>query len=189
MAEDDSGRRSRLRRMKMGRAEKLYYLEHRFMRDLFYSDDKDSLKKLSDWYYYRSIVDVFNRRDPEEPIILKDEDFTVTEGRLRGSNAVMLKVDMPEATESPLCRTIYMVCSDDHKEKLFATIERYKDDSFGLCAWLSSEQYVVFETDISYSRWGEKERIREIFGELPELEGKLAEINRKYGGQKHAVSG
>jgi hypothetical protein len=48
---------------------------------------------------------------------------------------------------------------------------------------------VVFETDISYSRWGEKERIREIFGELPKLKGKLAEINRKYGGQKHAVSG
>ena len=189
MAEDDPGRRGRMSRMKMGRAKKLYYLEHRFMRDLFYSDDKDAMKKLSDWYYYRSIVDVFNRRDPEETVVLKDEDFTVTEGRLKGSNAVVLKVDLPEATESPLCRTIYMVCSDDRREKLFVTVERYKDDSYGLCAWLSPEQYVVFETDISYSQWGEKERIREIFEELPETKRKLAEINSKYGGQKYAVSG
>ena len=106
----------------MGRAKKLYYLEHRFMRDLFYSNDKEALKKLSDWYYYRSIVDVFNRRDPEEPIILKEKDFTVTEGRLKGNNALILKVDMPEATESPLCRTIYMVCSEVIFLKVTGTI-------------------------------------------------------------------
>ena len=173
----------------MGRAKKLYYLEHRFMRDLFYSNDKEALKKLSDWYYYRSIVDVFNRRDPEEPIILKEEDFTVTEGRLKGNNALILKVDMPEPTESPLCRTIYMVCSEVLQEKLFVTIELYNDGTYGLCAWLSPERYVVFETDIQYSRWGEKERIREIFEELPEMKRMLAELNRKYGGQRNAVSG
>ena len=173
----------------MGRTNKLYYLEHEFMRDMFYYGGRDALKKLSDWHYYRRIVRELNRREPDEPITLKEEDFTVTEGRLKGNNALVLKVDMPEALEAPLCRTIYMVCSEDMQEKLFATVELYENGTYGLCAWLAPGWHVGFETDFNFSHWGERERIREIFEGLPEMKRKLSEIINRYEEQRNAVSG
>ena len=160
----------------MNKNEKLHHLEHRIIRDLFFAGGTKTLKKLSSWHFYRQIVNILNRLDPEEKITLEKDDFTVTKGRLGGADAAFLKIDLPDPEEAALCRTIYMVYNDDLSEKLYLTVERYEDGSFGLCGWLSPKCYVSFETDIHYSAWGERKRVEEIFEELPETKRILAEL-------------
>ena len=160
----------------MNKNEKLHHLEHRIIRDLFFAGGTKTLRKLSSWHFYRQVVNILNRLDPEEKITLEKDDLTVTKGRLGEAGATFLKVDLPDPKEAALCKTIYMVYSDDPSEKLYLTVERYEDGSFGLCGWLSPKCHVSFETDIHYSAWGERQRIEEIFEELPETKRALEEL-------------
>ena len=160
----------------MKKNDKLYHLEHCIMRDLFFAGGEKTLKKLSSWHFYRQIVNILNRIIPEERIVLREEDFTVTQGRVKGTDATILKVELPEPEESPLCRTIYMVYSNDLKERAFFTIERYDDGSYGLCGWLSPKCHVSFETNVHYNAWGERKRAEEIFEEFPEIKKDLEEL-------------
>ena len=71
------------------------------MRNLFFAGGEKTLKKLSSWHFYRQIVNILNRIIPEERIVLREEDFTVTQGRVKGTDATILKVELPEPEESP----------------------------------------------------------------------------------------
>ncbi len=164
----------------MGRKGKLYYLEHRLLPEMFYGGDRETIKKLSDSKYYSGVVEELNRKDHKEEITLKEEDFTVTGGTIKGTDALILKIDMPEPNEAPLCRTVYMLCSNDMQERAYYTVERYENGTYGLCGWLAPNMHVGFEMGIDYSPLGERLKAQELFRELPEKKKELLEIMEQY---------
>ena len=118
-----------------------YGIEHRVLRDLFYTATEAFLARLmaekGAYGFYDQYWQLSEASNP-----YSESDFSVKGGKIDDDH-IMVSLDLPEPEYTPLCYRIHYICRNDFSAPAMFTIERGVTGGF-LCGWNSKGDHLNF---------------------------------------------